>query len=127
MKERAISATSCAIENYKNSKEFKNEVGEAILDSYLKGFTECKAKVLAAYSSLDLKDIIVDATKQEKEEEEEAEVPAMKMMMIKVKGVKTTIDATRRPTRSRACYMSRLASKKSPWMVSMKQIASGWL
>lgn len=31
-------AASHAIENYKHTKEFKDEVGEAIINAYLKGF-----------------------------------------------------------------------------------------
>lgn len=47
-------AVSCAVEDFKGSKDFKSEVGKAVYDAYLKGFTKCKAKIFEAFSGLDL-------------------------------------------------------------------------
>lgn len=46
VKEKATLVVSCAIENFKGLGDFKNELGEALYDAYLKGFAECKAKSL---------------------------------------------------------------------------------
>lgn len=62
------SVASLAIKNFKNSEDFKNGVGEAIYNAYLKGFTMCKVKVSEAFSGLDLQDIIAEDEEQEEED-----------------------------------------------------------
>lgn len=84
-KEKVALAASRTIEDFKNSEDFKDKVGEAILDDYLKGFAKYKAKVSAAHFGLDLKNIIALAEEQEGEEEEGegVEISAMKPIAVK--------------------------------------------
>lgn len=63
-----------AIKKYKGSEDFKNEVGETTYDTFLKGFAECKIKVLEAFPDLDLKDIVVEETEEEEEEKAKAKI-----------------------------------------------------
>lgn len=81
-----ISAASQAIESYKNTHDFKNEVGKATYDAYLKGFAKCKAKVFGAFSGIDLRDIVPEP--DGKEEEEDVEVMIMKAETIETEGTK---------------------------------------
>lgn len=88
---KAASVTSQAVEDYRTSKDFKEEVGGAIYDAYLKGFTEYRLKVSRAFSNLDLKDIIVEGKEQEDDkegEDEEPKVATMKVKVAKSKGTK---------------------------------------
>lgn len=64
---------SCAVEDFKILEDFKIEVGDVVYDTYLKGFSKCKAKVSIAFSSLDLQDIVADAKEEGEEGESEAE------------------------------------------------------
>lgn len=63
-----------AIEEFKGSKDFRNEIKEVTYDAFLKGFVESKGKVIEAFADLDLKGIIAEEPKDQEEEEVEVEV-----------------------------------------------------
>lgn len=68
-----------AIEDYKKSENLKEEVGEAVYDTYLKEFAKCKVKVSETFSSLDLWDKVAKAEEQQ-EEEKETETKVAKLV-----------------------------------------------
>lgn len=70
VKEAVESADKRAIEAYKASDAFKEEVSEAIADSYFYGFEDCRIKADQLFSSLDSSNLIFDAG-----EEVEGEIP----------------------------------------------------
>lgn len=57
-----------AIEEYKRSIDFEDEVGEATGDTFQKGFAECKRKVAEAFLKLKLNSIVLDKPKTEEED-----------------------------------------------------------
>lgn len=68
-----------AIEEYKKSEDFKDEVSEAAYDAFLKGCAECKRKVTKAFPDLDPKSITIEEPEQQ---EEEVEADAAKEALV---------------------------------------------
>lgn len=66
----AQAAAEKAIEEYKESEDFKDEVVEGCIESLPLGFLECKKKVATLFSGLDLKDIVESDDKGDEEEGE---------------------------------------------------------
>lgn len=90
--EKVASVGTQAFEGYKKSAKFRDEVGEATYDAFLKGFAKCKGKVYQAFLDLDLKSIMDEELEQQEDEEEEAkEVEVAPVVKIK----KVEIEKTR--------------------------------
>lgn len=71
------------VEEYKKSKNFKEEVTEGCIDSLYLGFWECKKKVAQIYLGLDLKDV-VESNDEREEGEEEAKIATKVSVEAKV-------------------------------------------
>lgn len=64
-----------AVDEYKKSIDFEDEVGEATSDTFWKGFAECRRKVAEAFLQLKLDNIFLDEPKLEEEGEHKRSEP----------------------------------------------------
>lgn len=59
---------SKAVDNYKKSTKFMEEVNEASSYIYEYGFEDCKAKVKELFLGIDLKEVVLPRPEEEEEE-----------------------------------------------------------